>query len=445
MKPRGQPADGRWFWATLVLSCTTLLAVIFSAWELVEHRYFRSLDYATLHYLYITRGIASSLLIGLWATWFVLRERRRHEHELERSHERYQSILNNTPDAVVLFDENFRVVEWNRAAEGLYGMEQQQVLGQVLPTVPPDQWAELEDLLNRVRGGEPVLEYETERVTRTHELLPVAVSYTLMPPSAPGPQLFLEVAQDSRPRRRLRDRLLEVEKLALMGQMAAGTAHHLNTPLTSMLLQVEMLRQRARNTEDEGELSAIERRIRFCQTFVQNLLRFGHRAPMKRRPVRLSEVVEAAMALLQPSLSLKKAALVSDLDGILPCSVFGDANRLEVMFSALVNNAVAAIPQGGTIRIHGTANHNGSSEIHIDDNGPGIAQEALLRMFEPFFTTKPAGQGTGLGLAIARTIAEEHGGTLSLQNRREGGARATVQLPVSVEDRQARAAATQER
>lgn len=425
-----KPASERWFWITLALSCATILALIFSLWELVEHRYFRDLDYSTLHYLYITRGIASSLLIGLWATWFVLRERRRHEEELERSRERYRSILNNTPEAVVLFDENFHVVEWNVAAERLYGIERQQVLGQVLPTVPAQQWSELVELIGRVKGNQAILEYETERCTGQGERIPVAVSYTRMPLMANQSQFFLEVAQDIRPRLRLRDKLLEVEKLALMGQMAAGTAHHLNTPLTAMLLQVEMLRQRVQNSDGGAELSLIENRIRFCQTFVQNLLRFGHRSQMKRKRVSLCEVIEVVVTLLQPNLGLKKASLRNDLDSLRHCCILGDPNRLEVMFSALVNNAVAAIPVGGSIHIHGEAKRDHQSEIYIDDNGGGIPDQLWSQVFEPFFTTKPAGQGTGLGLAIARNIAEEHGGDLRLQNRTGGGVRATVRLPL---------------
>src|SRR5512134_1571171 len=91
--------EWRWFLVTLALSCVTILAVVFSVWELIEHRYFRDLDYTTLHYLYISRGVASSLLVGLWASWFVLRERRRREAQLERSYEHYRALLNNMPEA----------------------------------------------------------------------------------------------------------------------------------------------------------------------------------------------------------------------------------------------------------------------------------------------------------------------------------------------------------
>lgn len=430
MKPSDQPASQRWFLLTLALSCITILALVFSLWELLELRYFRSLDYMTLHYLYITRGVASSLLMALWATWFVLRERRRREAELKQSYERYRSILNSTPEAVVLFDEGFRVVEWNAAAERLYGLARQLALGQALPTVPAERWPELKEVLGRLESDQGVLDYETIRRTARGECIPVGVSYSRIPPRGNQPQFFLEVAQDIRPRLRLRDKLVEVEKLTLMGQLAAGTAHHLNTPLTTMLLQVELLRQQGQGPERLAELASLERRIRFCQVFVQHLLQFARRPHLQRRPTSLCEVIEAVVTLLRPSLSMKRANLRIDLDGLRPCRMLGDANHLEAMFSALLSNAVDAIPVGGTLHIHGRMNGHHQGEVYIDDDGAGIPDEFWPHIFEPFFTTKPAGEGTGLGLAIARNIVEEHGGTLQLQNREEGGVRATLRLPL---------------
>lgn len=423
-------ASWRWFLLTVALSCTTLLALVFALWELVERQYFRDLDVVTLHYLYITRGIASSLLIGFWATWFVLRQRRLHEEQLEQSYERYRSILNNMPEAVALLDDSFRVLEWNEAAEKLFGFDRGQALEQGLLTVPAERRPELREVLGRVASDQGVLDLETERRTATGEQIPVAVSYARIPPVANQPQLFVEVAQDIRPRLRMRDKLLELEKLTLMGQMAAGTAHHLNTPLTAMLLQVELLRRQAPDLSHSSELAAIEKRIRFCQVFVQHLLQFARRPQLQQKPLLLCEVIEAVLTLFRPSLNLKGATLRFDCQELRPCLILGDANHLEAMFSALLSNAGDAIPPGGWIRVHGGVRTDDVAEVHLDDNGPGIASALWPRVFEPFFTTKPAGQGTGLGLAIARNIAEEHKAELHLQNRAEGGMRVTVRLPL---------------
>jgi signal transduction histidine kinase len=261
----------------------------------------------------------------------------------------------------------------------------------------------------------------------------VAVSLSRLPPGADQPALFLEVAQDIRPRIQLRNKMLEVEKLSLVGQMTAGIAHHLNTPLTSMLLQTQMLQERLAEG-DAQELESLEERIRFCQTFVQNLLRFGHRSPIEKKPASIRELIAAVVPLLQPQLHLKRATLQVDLDGFGSEQVLADPNHLEVVFSALISNAIGAVPPGGSISIHGQAGEDHRGQIYIEDNGSGIPAELLPRLFEPFFTTKPAGQGTGLGLAIARNLVEEHGGTLGLQNNPSGGARATVELPLLAQD-----------
>lgn len=434
-------AGWRWFLVTLALSCVTILAVVFSLWELIEHRYFRDLDYTTLHYLYITRGVASSLLVAMWATWFVLRERRRREAQLERSYEHYRALLNNMPEAVVLFDEGFRVLEWNQAAARLFGFDREQVLGQIRPTVPHERFEELQHLVDHVSKGQAVLDHETERCTAHGESIPVAVSYSRLQLTGDSRQFFLEVAQDIRPRLRIRDKLLELEKLTLMGQMATGTAHHLNTPLTAMLLQLQMLRERARTLGGSPELAVIERQIHFCQAFVQSVLRFARRPQLEQKPTPLGEVIEGVVTLLRPTLTLKKAILEVHLDGLHHCRVLGDRNHLEVMFSALVSNAIDAISPDGRIRIQGDAAREGQVEICIEDDGPGIPENLWPHLFEPFLTTKPAGHGTGLGLAIARSIAEGHGGALRLQNLPARGLRAIVQLPYLEEGRKAPAVA----
>src|SRR3990172_4591591 len=97
-----------WPWLTLILSCVTIVAFIFLFWELVEEHFFRDLDYRQLHYLYITRGVSSSLILAGWAAWFVLRERRKSEEELRRSGERHQAMLAHAADAIVLFDSDWK-------------------------------------------------------------------------------------------------------------------------------------------------------------------------------------------------------------------------------------------------------------------------------------------------------------------------------------------------
>ncbi|MBI3665308.1 MAG: PAS domain S-box protein [Acidobacteria bacterium] len=419
----------KWFWATLMLSSMTVVAVVFAVSELVENRFFRTTDYVTLHYLYITRGILSSLLLAVWAAWYVLRQRRRTEQELRRSRERYRGLLEASPGAVALYDVSLQVAEWNATAERLYGFCKAEVLGQPLPTVPPEKEAELRQLLAQVETGRPVLDIETLRRDKSGVVFEVQLS--LLPfREASGRSYFLEVAADIRERVRLRQKLLEIEKLASMGQMAAGTAHHLNTPLAAMLLRVQMMRERSLLGAYSADLERLESGMRFCQHFVQRLLEFSRRAPVEKQPQEVAATIESVVSFFAPPLLTKGARMSVDLSAANGERVLADRNLLEALFSILLSNALDAIDREGSIGIHCRRVSGERLEIQITDDGCGIAASDLPHIFEPFFTTKGPGKGTGLGLAIARNIVLEHGGSIRLERAPRQGTIALVELPL---------------
>ncbi len=445
----------QWFWATLILSCVTIVTFVFAAWELVEKRFFRDVDYQTLHFLYISRGVVSSLLLAAWASWFVLRERRQHEEELRRSRERYRGILEGSPDAVVLYDDQLVVLEWNLSAERLFGFSKEEVIGGVLPTIPEEQRSEALAWVAKLAPQDAglarqqrILDVETLRWHRSGAPIWVSVSLSSLRDEASpadggasGQLQVLEVARDIREKIALRDKIIEIEKLTTMGQMAAGTAHHLNTPLASLLLRVQMMKERLRHTDGAADLAHLEAGIHSCQTFVQQLLRFSHRMPAQKKPEEISQQVESIVTFLRPTFAAKRAQLVLNLDRVRGALVMADRSQLEALFSALLVNAADAIAEGGNVTITAvpvadgrpapglpaldgpgivekeSLAGGGELEIRIEDDGCGISEKDLPHLFEPFFTTKAPGQGTGLGLALARTIAQEHGGSVMIENR----------------------------
>lgn len=420
--------ERRWFWATLILSSISIVALVFAFWELVENHYFRDLNYLSLHYLYISRGIASSLLLATWAAWFVLRQRRIAEEELRRSRERYRGLLEASPGAVALYDASLRVSEWNAAAERLYGFSKADVIGNVLPTVPAEKEMELQNFLGMVDSGQSVLDNETLRRNRQGGLIEVQLS--LLPFRERGHNYFLEVTADIRERVRLRQTLLELEKLTSMGKMAAGTAHHLNTPMASMLLRVQMMRERAAANGFANDLEQLENTIGFCQQFVRRLLDFSRRPAPHKQPEEITALIEASLGFLAPSVNAKKARVTTDLASAAGMRVMADRNELETLLLILLSNALDAISIGGNISVRCRHPESGAVELEIVDDGCGISEADMSRIFEPFFTTKPPGKGTGLGLAIARNIVAEHGGLIRLEGAPGKGAVATVQLPV---------------
>lgn len=421
----------RWMWVTLGLSSVTIVAIVFAVWELFEAEFFRNVDYITLHYLYISRGIVSSLILAFWAAWFVLRERQANEERLRRSREHYRGILESTPGAVVLCDREIRVWEWNAAAERLYGYSKDEVVGHPLRTVPASREAEFKGLLKRVDAGFPVLEVESQRKSKSEMF---AVQLSLIPfRESSGESYFLEITYDIRERLRLRERLLEIEKLTTMGQMAAGTAHHLNTPLASMLLRVQMMRERTEEKNSACELEQLETHIKSCQQFVRRLLDFSHRSNAEKQLESVSNSIESVVSFLNLQLLAKNVRLNTDLGAINGDMVLGERGQLEALFLILLSNSLDATPPGGGITVRGRTIAHHQLEIEIADEGSGIESAVLPRIFEPFFTTKPIGKGTGLGLAIASNIVREHGGSIRILSEPGKGTSAIVGLPCQME------------
>lgn len=418
-----------WFWLTLVLSSISIVALVFAFWELVENRFFRDLDYVSLHYLYISRGVTSSILLATWAAWFVTRQRRIAEAQLRKSNERYRGLLEASPEAVVLYDHDLRVLEWNASAERLYGWTRDDVFNRPVPTVPSSRQSELHGFLDKLEHREPVLDRETLRKNKVGE--EIEVQLTLLPFREGQHLYFLEITADIRERVRLRQRLIELEKLTSMGQMAAGTAHHLNTPLASMLLRVQMMRERtAAQNGFRSDLERLEQSIGFCQQFVRRLLDFSRRPAPRPEPESIGPVVQAMLGFLSPSLIAKHVAVAVQHGGLASSKLLADKNELETLLLILLSNALDAVPEGGNIDLQLRSARPGRLELIIADNGCGISPADQARIFEPFFTTKPIGKGTGLGLAIAKNIVTEHGGDIRIESTPGVGTSAIVDLPI---------------
>lgn len=422
--------EKHWFWATLTLSSITIVSVVFAAWELVESRYFRDANYMALHYLYITRGVASSLLLTFWAAWFVLRQRRKSEDDLRRSRERYRGLLEDFPGAVILYDKRLTVLEWNASAERMYGYSKAEITDQALPSVPPAKMDELREFMCRVEADEAVLDVETTRLQRNGETF--AVQLSLRPfREAGAPVCFLEATSDIRERVRWRETMIEIEKLTSMGKMAAGTAHHLNSPLAALLLRVQLMQERTGEAACGDDLVRLEEGLKFCRHFVQRLLEFTRTDPVHKENLDLAATVESVASFFMPVVRSKRVALLVETAESSGRQVHADRNLLETLLLILLSNALDAVSVGGEIRIRSRQLAADRIEVAVHDNGSGISRADLQRVFEPFFTTKEPGKGTGLGLAIARNLVSEHSGSIRLESEPGMGTTAYIDLPLA--------------
>jgi two-component system NtrC family sensor kinase len=234
--------------------------------------------------------------------------------------------------------------------------------------------------------------------------------------------------------------ILQVEKMASIGKLAAVVAHEINNPLSGILTYTKLLKKwlarepvdPARREEILSSLDLIESESRRCGEIVKNLLMFSRAAPMNLEWTNLNAVVERAMQLLRHQLDLASIQLQLKLADDLPV-VHCDPAQVEQVVLALAMNGIDAMPRGGTLWLRtrklGEATP-GAVQLDVEDDGVGIPPEILPHLFEPFFTTKEAGRGVGLGLAVCQGIVERHGGRIEVHSEVGRGTRFSVTLPI---------------
>jgi len=240
-----------------------------------------------------------------------------------------------------------------------------------------------------------------------------------------------EVLGDISEQNQLRSRLVQAAKLAALGQFIAGIAHEINNPLQGVLGYAElMLETIDPDNPHRSDLRRIYLEADRAAEIVRNLLVFTGSQRSPRRPIDIAVLVAETIAIRQASADTARIHIAQLGDTVLPL-VLGDARRLQQAFLNILINAEQAIASAsatGRIAITLAAATQGLV-IHVDDSGPGIADDVLPRIFDPFFTTKDVGQGTGLGLAIAYGIIQDHSGVLTAERSALGGARFSIQLP----------------
>lgn len=226
-------------------------------------------------------------------------------------------------------------------------------------------------------------------------------------------------------------RLVQAEKLAGVGRMAAQVAHQLNTPLGAILLSAQALEPELADTEFATDVAILIEETRRCQRTVRRLQNFSRSPGAEDDMVNFCHLFHRVFQILGHSLEAAGVTLrfVIARGRYL---VRGDPSELEHAIFALVENAMAATARGGEVRVAMRLDYEqGRMLFRVEDDGEGLPEGDLEHLFEPFFTTKPEGAGTGLGLAIARRIVRDHEGELTAGHAKGGGAAFEIRLPLS--------------
>lgn len=218
----------------------------------------------------------------------------------------------------------------------------------------------------------------------------------------------------------------QADKMEALGQLTSGMAHEINNALTGVIMMADLVK---RGVTRGDEMDIILNESRRASKLVSDLLAYARPQPGDKSPVHLPELARRVIRIVRNDMAIRKITVALDSPASVP-PVLADENQLEQVMLNILINARQAMRSGGNIEI-AVRPAGGLVELRIADSGPGIPDHVLPKIFDPFYTTKPQGEGTGLGLSVVMGIVKGHGGSITAENREQGGARFVIRLPAA--------------
>jgi len=340
------------------------------------------------------------------------------------------AIIQYSEDAIISKDLTGRVTSWNPAATRILGYSAEEMIGEsILKIIPPELHGDEDVILDNIRNGRSIEHFETVRLTKAGERIDVAL--TISPLRDESGQIVgaSKILRDVSAQKRMANSLLQAEKIAATGKMAATIAHEINNPLEAVINLLFLARERAVDSEQLAYLNAADREIARVSHIARQTLGY-YRENASAVSVSLTSLLDDALRIYKPR---------CDANGIRVETRFESQRKVVVrkgemmqVISNLVTNAIYAMPRGGVLTLTILDEPN-SIALCVEDTGEGIPQDALPHVFDAFFTTRKT-IGTGIGLFIAKQFVEGHGGRIKIESSTASethGTKVTVNLPLA--------------
>lgn len=352
------------------------------------------------------------------------------EHDILAQEAAYRRAIEQAPAAILMADaREGRIFDANRIAERLLGHSRAALTGRLLTELHPPIERERADALWRqaVADGHANRD-DLHIVSADGRPVPIFANAGFI---EYGDRRWVQVmCVDLSERQRLESQLIQSEKMAAIGQLAAGIAHELRNPLAIVMNALWDLRQLVGdgNAEVSEDIHIAEEEITRAQAIIKNLLEFSRESGVDLEAVDINDLLTRTVQLLQRYLQSSGVRVAIDVADIPPC--LANANAIRQILLNLITNAVQAMPDGGDLRLR-TTRVDGTDRVRLEvhDTGVGIPAAHLQDVFNPFYTTKAPGQGTGLGLSVVHSIVRRYRGEIQLTSTVGEGTTFVIELP----------------
>jgi len=372
-----------------------------------------------------TEGLEGILLVGDDIT-----ELKESEASSKKIDEILRSIFSNIKEyALYVVNLDGNITYYGMGSEMMFGWQKNEIVFKHVSILhdQDDTKAKLPFILEQVkRYGQ--YETEIELIRKDGQSFPVILTVNQFLDAEGNLTGYIFMAKDITERKKLEYQIFQTEKLAAIGQLAAGMAHEINNPLFVISGRIEMLLSETRLARKVKEgLDIVNAQADRIRKLVDQLLKFSRKAPPKLETININETIEGVLPLLSyhkfPSATVN---IEKDLAGDLS-PIKGDLNQLQEVFVNLMLNAYQSMPEGGRLTIKTNNFQNLYAQIMISDTGHGISQQDLKNLFMPFFSTKK--NGTGLGLSICYNIIKNHNGSIEVESQVNKGTTFIIRLP----------------
>jgi two-component system NtrC family sensor kinase len=367
------------------------------------------------------------------------------DEKLHRSSAFLRSLILSSVDGVIAAEKTGKILIFNDAAAEICGYSVDEALNRLdIRDIYPDDGARevMRKLRSEEYGGRGKLKgYRADLRKKDGALIPISLNAAIV---YEGDREVATIGffNDLRETLRMKEalektqvQLLQSEKMASLGKLAAGVAHQLNNPLGGITLFAKLILEEYELADGaRDDLQRILKDAQRCRDTVKELLEFARQTRQEMRPHDINQAISRTLFLLENQAIFQNIEIKRNLASDLPL-VPADIQQLNHMFMNIILNAVEAMEGKGKLTLKTTLSQNGTRlVIEISDTGPGIPEDVLPQIFEPFFTTKEEGKGTGLGLSLVYSIVENHRGRVTARSKSGEGTTFTIELPLTRED-----------